>query len=690
MAKTDEHTEIVKRIENDLAAWEKRRKAYQDDTEFAVIAGSKQWEEAEWNRRGSAGLPRITYNQFPPLIRNVSNSIMSKEYAVSVSAQGLGSSQEAAEFRGGMIRAIQITGGAQYARDAAVRCAVTGGFGFYRLSVVEVAGKTRLKYVRITNALNVVPDPNAREINFSDMKCCTVYVDLPKDEYKAKWPNGKAVDVSGDFQQIPDGWVTEETVRVAEYWTVDGFDANGRPQVFQTILDGAGILQPAKLEAWCVGIPIFTVVGEENDIGGEKIYKGIVRDGREPQMFKNLWKSEEYEYLSGRKQPPALMTPKMVADAKVNETWGPGSERNAYRLWEPDPMVPGMAPIFPPAPSVPVGYANASQEASQEIKVATGLFDGRMGAQTQETSGRALLVRQEQANVADAHLEMHLKAAIEYEGRILNDALWIYSDEEMVEFAAEDGEVTTKEIKAIQGIREDLQGFNGGAYGIRVNVGINFKTKNEQFLGMMSELGTKNPLIAQIMAPEIILAMGLPGAPNVAGQVERVLIKQGLREEKQEQQGGPEAVARDLDEALKTIEALQNELQQVHEAAQTLQQQASGEAAKAQAQAEAELAKIERAERIALAEIASKERIAAADRASKERIAAMDSRTKALTDLQIASMKEDGSTTRAGIDAEATVAAAALSTPSPSLAPAPVEFEEDFEPGVIVPEGMIP
>lgn len=678
MAKTDEHTDIVKRIESHLTAWEKRRKAYQDDTEFAVLAGDKQWDKAEWDRRGANGLPRITYNQFPPLIRNVSNSIMSKEYAVSVSAQGAGSSQEAAEFRGGMIRAIQITGGAQYARDAAVRCAVTGGFGFYRLKLVEVAGKKRIKYERITNALNVVPDPNAREINYSDAKCFTVYVDLPKAEYKALWPKGKAVDIQADLGQIPEGWITEDTVRVAEYWTVDGVDANGRPQVFQTILDGAGILQPAKLEAWCVGIPIFTVVGEENDLGGEKIYKGIVRDGREPQMFKNLWKSEEYEYLSGRKQPPALMTAAMLKNAAVLQSWGPGSERNAFRLWEPDPMAPGLAPIFPPAPSVPVGYANASQEASQEIKVATGLFDGRMGAQTQETSGRALLVRQEQANVADAHLEMHLKAAIEYEGRILNDALWIYSDEEMVEFAAEDGEVTTKELQAIQGIREDLQGFNGGAYGIRVNVGINFKTKNEQFLNVTNQMATSDPLIAQITAPERIRASGMPGADELAKQVEKALIRQGLREEKQEAQGGPEQTDRDLADALKTLEAMQGEIQKLQEAAQLLQQQASGEAAKAQAQAQAEVLKAQQDAALAIQK-------AEIEAATKIRVAQI----QAATDLQIASMKEDGATTREGVKAEATVAAAALSTPSPSLAPAPVEFEEEFEPGVIVPEGMI-
>ena len=42
MAKSDPHKAAVKQIDSDIEAWQKRRKKYQDDTEFAVIGGEKQ------------------------------------------------------------------------------------------------------------------------------------------------------------------------------------------------------------------------------------------------------------------------------------------------------------------------------------------------------------------------------------------------------------------------------------------------------------------------------------------------------------------------------------------------------------------------------------------------------------------------------------------------------------------------
>jgi len=687
MATSDAHRTAVKQIDSDIELWQKRRKAYQDDTKFAVIGGKEQWDDAEYQRRQSMGLPIITYNQLPPLIRSVQNSIMAKDYAVVVSAQGEGASQDRAEFRGGMIRAIQITGGAVYARETAVRCAVTGGFGFWRIKIVAAyKGKRCIKYERIPNALNVVPDPSATEINYADMKHCTVYADLTKAAYKAQWPDGKAVSIGSDTDTaVSSEWIGDERIRVAEYWEIDE-----EGQVFQTILDGAGVLQERELQPF-KSIPICVLIAEESDVSGEKHYKGIVRDAREPQIFKNLWKSEEYEYLSGKKQPPAILTPGMLSNPKVLESWGEDGSRKAFRLDQPDPLAPGLAPIFPPAPEIPTGYANASQDASQEIKVATGLFDGRLGAQTQETSGRALLVRQEQANVADAHIELHLKAAIEYEGKILNEILSIFSDEELIEFAGEDGEVTQKEINEIQGLREDLSGFNGGAYGIRVTVGQNHRTKNEAFLAMIDGLGSKNPMMYQAMTPEIIRAMGIPGGDALATEMKRLLVKQGLREDDQDaaKLQIPPAVLQQIEQAKAALEQMGQQLEQLTQENQALQQAAEGKAAQAEADALAKMAsdraKIESDEAIALERIASTERIAAADRASKERIAMLDRGVK----IETAQIKEEGSMTRQAMKAESDLDQTALSaalTPPPALPPE--ELMEYFIPGASDPEGL--
>ncbi len=649
MAKSDPHKAAIKQIDSDIEAWQKRRKKYQDDTEFAVIGGEKQWDPLEYSRRQSMGLPIITYNQLPPLIRSVKNSIMAKDYAVVVSAQGEGASQDRAEFRGGMIRAIQITGGAIYARETGVSCAVTGGFGFWRIKIVAApGGKRRIKYERIPNALNVVPDPNATEINFADMTHCTVYADLTKAAYTAQWPKGKAVSIGSEDMDVSAEWCGEDKIRVAEYWEIDD-----ESNVYQTIMDGAGVLQERTLQPF-KSIPIVTLVGEDSDVAGEKHFKGIVRDAREPQIFKNLWKSEEYEYLSGKKQPPALLSTGMVTDPKVLQSWGQDASRAAFRLYQIDPLNPGALPQFPPAPQIPAGYANASQDASQEIKVATGLFDGRLGAQTQETSGRALLVRQEQANVADAHIELHLKAAIEYEGKILNEILAIFSDEELIEFAGEDGEVTQKEINEIQGLREDLAGFNGGAYGIRVTVGQNHRTKNEAFLSMIDSLGSKNPMMYQAMTPEIIRAMGIPGGDALASEMKRLLVKQGMREDDQDQSKLqiPPAVLQQIEQAKAALDQMGQQLEQLSQENQALQQVAEGKAAQIQADQQAALAKAQMDAQAAL----ERARLDAATKIETARIQADTDRQVALikrqTELEIAGMKEEGSTTRQAMKAE--------------------------------------
>ena len=130
-----------------------------------------------------------------------------------------------------------------------------------------------------------------------------------------------------------------------------------------------------------------------------------------------------------------------------------------------------------------------------------------------------------------------------------------------------------------------------------------------------------------------------------------------------------------IEQAKQVIEQMGQQLEQVTAENQALQQAAEGKQAQAQAEAQraqaeaaikyqTELDKLAQEEQIALAKIASAERIAAADRASRERIAAM----QAGVNLDIAQAKEQGSTTRQAMDAEAKLDQTALSA---ALAPTP-------------------
>ena len=61
-----------------------------------------------------------------------------------------------------------------------------------------------------------------------------------------------------------------------------------------------------------------------------------------------------------------------------------------FLLYEPDPKAPGP-PIRMGGADVPIALMQEAQIASEEIKAVTGIFDASMGAQGNETSGRAIM-----------------------------------------------------------------------------------------------------------------------------------------------------------------------------------------------------------------------------------------------------------------------------------------------------------
>jgi hypothetical protein len=558
------HMRIIRQIDADLAEWHEAYEAHKDDVRFAVQGGEAMWDPNEYASRTKLEKPIITYNVCQPIIRTVSNGVIGRNYAVTLSADGFGATSEEAEFRAGVIRAIRISGKARQAMDFALKNAVAGGIGVYRIVIDEdQRGQKRIAYRRIKNSCLVVPDPEAQDAAFADMRRCAVYEDIPNKAYKKQWPEGKAMSVSTD--NAPSSWISGDekkgSVRVAEYWEVEGEGPEAK--IYQTIVDAGGILQERKLQPgrW---IPIFFVLGDEYDVDGKRILKGVIRDAKDPQRMLNLWESVKLEWLDGRRENSPIVTPTMIADPDIRATWS-GDGRNAFRMIEPDPSFNGGMPFFPDSPSVPVGFSEAAQEAAQMVKVTSGIYDERLGAKTSASSGRAVALRQEQSEVSTAHFEEALRAAIEHECRVINDMLPdVYTGRELLAFATEDGKLEQREIGGVAGIIDWKKkfGFNGGMYGVRVVASPDFKTRREQFLSFFSEIATKNQLIGTIGAPEMIRAIDLPGGEALAVMLEENLVKQGLRTPP-EQQEIPVHVRAQMEQQNQMIDQLTQRLEQM-------------------------------------------------------------------------------------------------------------------------------
>lgn len=658
-----EHLEIIKQIDEDVSAWREAHEAHASDVRFAIVGGSEQWDAKEHADRVKLGKPIATYNTCQPIVRSVANGIIGKHFAISLTADGFGAIQEEAEFRAGVIRAIQISGNSRQAVDFALKNAVAGGIGVYRIVVADDSmGRKCLTYRRVRNSQLVVPDPNAQEAGLSDMTRCAVYEDVPKAKYRKQWKTGKALSISAPVGA--ENWISGDekdgSIRVAEYWELERDEKTGKNCVYQTIVDAGGILQERTKQPgeW---IPIFFVLGDEYYVDGKRIYKGVIRDAKDPQRMLNLFVSQKYEWLDGRRDNSPIMSPAMVADPQISKTWD-GDGRSAYKLAEPDPSFNGGVPLYPPSPEVPAGLSEAAQEASQMVKVTSGIYDERLGARTAAASGRAVALRQEQSEVSTAHFEESLRIAREHECRVLNSMIpEVYSDRELIAYATEDGKLEQRELTNIAAAMDwkKKAGFNGGAYGVRVTVSPDFKTKREQFLSFFSEVATKNQLIGTVGAPEMIRAIDLPGGEPLAKMLEDNLVKQGLRTPPEAQQIPPEIKAQ-MDQMGNMVEQLTQRVEQMTQEREKIIEAA--EADKVAIRRELETSATLGKARIDAAVSIEKAKI---ERETKLQIA----RIERMTDLEIAEMN-----TAAKIATETPIAGG-IAAPLGGVEPVPQSFQ---------------
>jgi hypothetical protein len=80
------------------------------------------------------GRPCLTVNKLPAFIRQVVNDARQNKPAIKVSPQDSNADPHTAEIITGLIRNIERSSDADTVYDIALDCAVTGGFGYFRIN----------------------------------------------------------------------------------------------------------------------------------------------------------------------------------------------------------------------------------------------------------------------------------------------------------------------------------------------------------------------------------------------------------------------------------------------------------------------------------------------------------------------------------------------------------------------------
>lgn len=615
MKKKDLLKTAKERFELCEQAWDDNRQGWLDDARFRA---GEHWPEAVKKARENSNPPRpcLVVDKLNQYIRQVVNDGRMNRPTVKVRPVDDGADQETAEVFQGLIRHIWDRSRADDAIDTAEDCAVGGGFGFFRVGTEYAHENTfnqEIVIKRIRNPMTVLLDPNCSEADGSDARFGFVIDEIPKDEFKEKYPDAQFSDWITDKTKYSDGWLDEENVRVCEYFYKDEEtktlhlladhtivqDDIYQRAVNEGVPDIPEILEsrkvPQHIVKWCrmsgaeileeqdwpgKWIPIIPVYGNEEDIDGKVTYSGLIRAAKDPQRLYNYSRSAFAERVALTPKAPWVAADGQIED--YEEEWRTANTENHAVLRYKPTDVAGT-PVPPPqrqmAADVPVGFAQDMQLSEHDIQSALGMYAASVGQPSNEKSGRAIMARQREGDTATFHYQDNLNRAIRHLGRILVDlAPKIYDSTRVIRIIGEDGSADMAHLDPTQEMASQKSGAKAiynlgvGIYDVTVTAGPSYTTKRQEAADAMVQLTQANPALMQIIGDKMVRAMDWPEADEIADRLKLMLPPQ-IQQAEQKQGEVPPEVHQIMTLAEQAIQQREQALQEATANLQQLQEQ---------------------------------------------------------------------------------------------------------------------
>lgn len=618
VSEADDHDRLAtmrSRFTMALSAYSDSREDELDDLRFMAGSPDNQWQ---WPAdvlatRGSVqgqtinARPCLTINKLPQHVRQVTNEQRQNRPTGKVIPADDKADVEVAEIFDGMVRHIEYISDADVAYDTACDNQVTYGEGYIRILTEYCRDDSfdqDLKIGRIRNAFSVYMDPTIQDPCGADAKWCFLTEDLTKEEYERLFPNASPISSmmsQGVGDQSLSQWLTEDTVRIAEYFyyehksdklnlypdNMTAFDGSpqdkqlkamfGKPlrsrnvdrkQVKWLKTNGFEVLEERDWAGkW---IPVIRVVGNEWEVDGQLYVSGLVRNAKDAQRMYNYWVSQEAEMLALAPKAPFIGYGGQFEG--YEQQWKTANTTNwPYLEVNPD-VTDGAGAVLPlpqraAPPLAQTGLIQAKMGASDDIKSTTGQYDSSLGAQSNERSGRAILAREKQGDTGTYHYVDNLSRAIRHVTRQLVDMIpKIYDTERIARIVGLDGEVGMVKINPQQPepvkkivdqmgvVMEKVYNPSVGVYDVCVTTGPGYMTKRQEALDAMATLLQSNPQLWSVAGDLFIKNMDWPGAQEMSKRFAKIIDPKVMDGEDQ----SPE-----MQQAKQQLEAMSQHMQQM-------------------------------------------------------------------------------------------------------------------------------
>jgi len=505
------------------------REAALEDKKF--VAG-EQWDPQVLQQR--AGLPCLVINTIPQFTAQLVGDWRENKNAVKVLPAENGD-KAVADVRADLIRAIETDCRADRSYDSAFESMIQCGDGALRVSVKYAAEDVfdqEITIDPIDDALSVVWDRMSIDPTGRDATHCFVDDTIPEKEFKRRWPEADPSTLREQEKRIMSsgGWIDTGTVRVTEHWRIiernillamfeDGaiykLEENDA-DTLNAYMDKHGKMVKSRLSPckyaqmhlvtgfkilsgpyeWKLDrIPIIRMAGRTITVGDRRVRHGLVRFMKDAARLRNFWRSIAAEQLGYAPKAQWIATESAV-EGKEEAIRRAHLTRDPLLVVNDEAVIDGNIKRLEPPP-MQMALLNEAQVNTQDMKDVTGIHDASLGIKSNETSGRAIMARQREGDVASLTYYDNGNAAILETGDVVNQLIGqIYDGTRIIRIIGEDESVKLQSINDPY----DPQSPNLaiGKYDVALTTGASYTTRRVEAAQAMMEAIQVAPEIMQV------------------------------------------------------------------------------------------------------------------------------------------------------------------------------------------------
>lgn len=553
-----------------------------DDLRF--VAG-EQWDPVVLQQR--KGLPNLVINTLPQFTAQLVGDWRESRKAIKVVPSN-DEDTDVADVREDLVRNIEMQSRSDRTYDMAFESMVNCGDGAFKIAVEYARDDVFDQdiFIRpVEDVMAVVWDRMSCDPTGRDAK--RVFVDdrIPRDEFHRKWPGvggSDLLEVDKIDRLTLAGWMDDACYRVTEYWrmierqrTIALFE-NGR--IYE--MDDSNMEQiikengpPVKTRiAWCryaqmhyctgfailAGpfeyrlnrLPVVRMSGRIINIAGRRIRYGLVRFMKDPSRLRNFWRSIAAEQLGYAPKAQWLATQSAVEGRQE-------AFRKAHLTRDPllivnDEAVIGqnIQRIEPPAPQAAIFQEVAMNV--QDMKDVSGIQDASLGIRSNETSGKAIMNRQHEGDIASQTYYDNADAALLEAGDVINQLIpQIYDGTRVVRLIGEDESIKFQRIN--DPMDPHAVDLGVGIYDVALSTGTSYTTRRVEAAQAMMDAIQVWPQLMTVAGDLVAKAQDWPGAEELAERLKKTIPPQ-LLDPKDGGGGIPPEVAQQMQQQLQQLQ----------------------------------------------------------------------------------------------------------------------------------------